>query len=49
MTYEQRVVFDKFIHYFQCLINVQNGGDIIPDPPMIIVQGNILNYFKTQT
>ena len=49
LTYEQRVVFDKFIHYFQCLINVQNGGDIIPDPPMIIVQGNILNYFKTQT
>ena len=39
LTYEQRVVFDKFIHYFQCLINVQNGGDIIPDPPMIKVQG----------
>ena len=43
LTYEQRVVFDKFIHYFQSLINVQNGGDIIPEPPMVIVQGK---YFK---
>ena len=47
LTYEQRVVFDKFIHYFQSLINVQNGGDIIPEPPMVIVQGKYFKLFKT--
>ena len=39
LTYEQRVVFDMFIHYFQSIRNVQHGGDIIPDPPRLIVQG----------
>ena len=47
LTYEQRVVFDKFIHYFQSLINVQNGGDIIPEPPMVIMQGKYFKLFKT--
>ena len=39
LTYEQRVVFDRYIHYLQCIKCVRHGGDIIPDPPRIIVHG----------
>ena len=44
LTYEQRVVFDKFIHYLQCIICARHGGDIEPIPPRIIVHGK--DYFN---
>ena len=39
LSYEQRVVFDKYIHYFQSIKCVRHEGDIIPEPPKIIVHG----------
>ena len=39
LTYEQRVVFDKYIHYLQSIKCAKKGGDIIPEPPRIIVHG----------
>ena len=44
LTYEQRVVFDRYIHYFQSIKNIQHGGDLIPEPPRMIVHGNFLYY-----
>ena len=45
LTYEQRVVFDMYIHYFQSIRNVQHGGDIMPEPPRVIVQGKYFHKF----
>ena len=39
LTFEQRVVFDKYIHYLQSIKCAKHGGDIIPEPPRIIVHG----------
>ena len=41
LTYEQRVVFDKYIHYLQSIKCVRHEGDIIPEPPRIIVHGKL--------
>ena len=43
LTFEQRVVFDKYIHYFKSIKCVRNGGDIMPEPPRIIVHGKFLH------
>ena len=40
LTYEQRVIFDKYIHYLQSL--KWYGGDIMPEPPRIIAHGNYI-------
>ena len=45
LSFEQRVVFDKFIHYFKSMKCVRNGGDIMPEPPRIIVHGKYLLIF----
>ena len=42
LTYEQRVIFDKYIHYLQSLKCVKHGGDIMPEPPRIIAHGNYI-------
>ena len=41
LSYEQRVIFDKFIHFLQSIVCVKNNGDIEPIPPRLIVHGNI--------
>ena len=38
-SYEQRVVFDKYIHFLKCIICAKHGGNIEPIPPRIIVHG----------
>ena len=44
LTYEQRVVFDKYIHYLQSIkCAKRGGGDIIPEPPRIIVHGKYIH------
>ena len=51
LSFEQRVVFDRYIHYFKSIKCVRHGGDIMPEPPRIIVHGKylptfyILNFF----
>ena len=42
LTYEQRVVFDQYIHYLQSIKCARKGGDIIPEPPKIIVHGKYI-------
>ena len=39
LSYEQRVVFDRYVHYFQSIKCVRHEGDIIPEPPRMIVHG----------
>ena len=45
LTYEQRVVFDQFIHFAKSLICFKNGGNIEAEPPRIIVHGIIIDNF----
>ena len=44
LTYEQRIAFDKFVHYVKTIICSENGGDIIPEPPLLIVTGKHSNW-----
>ena len=44
LTFEQRVVFDKYIHFAKSLICFKNGGEIEAEPPRIIVHGIILTF-----
>ena len=39
LTFEQRIIFDKFIHYAQSIKCARHGGDIVPEPPKIIAHG----------
>ena len=39
LSYAQRVIFDKIIHYVRCVAIERKGGIIKPDPPMILVNG----------
>ena len=39
LSYEQRVVFDKIIHYIKSIAIERNGGLISYDPPLIIATG----------
>ena len=40
LSFEQRVIFDRFIHFLQSIVCVKNNGDIEPIPPRLIVHGN---------
>ena len=44
LTYEQRVVFDKFIHFIKSLVCFKNGGNIEAEPPRMIVHGKIISF-----
>ena len=44
LTFEQRVVFDKFIHFAKSLICFKNGGEIEAEPPRMIVHGIISTF-----
>ena len=39
LSYEQRVVFDKMIHYVKSIAIGRNGGLISYDPPQLIATG----------
>ena len=40
LSFEQRVIFDRFIHFLQSIVCIKNNGDIEPIPPRLIVHGN---------
>ena len=41
LSYEQKIIFDRFIHYCQCVAIDKRGGQIDPEPPRIIAHGKI--------
>ena len=42
LSYEQRVAFDKYIHFSKSVICAKHGGNIEPIPPRIIFHGMFL-------
>ena len=44
LSYAQKIVFDKIIHYIRCVAIEKKGGIIKPDPPMILVNGMIIIF-----
>ena len=44
LSFEQRVVFDKMIHYVKSIAIARNGGLISCDPPLMIATGTL--YFE---
>ena len=44
LSYAQKIVFDKIIHYIRCVAIEKKGGIIKPDPPMILVNGMIITF-----
>jgi hypothetical protein len=48
LSFEQRIVFDKFVQFTKSVLRNLNGASIVPIPPNIIVTGNdmIPSLFK---
>ena len=45
LSYAQKIVFDKFMHYIRCMVIQRNGGGLIEaKPPMIIVHGGKIKH-----
>ena len=42
LSYAQKLIFDKIIHYIRSVAIERKGGIIKPDPPMILVNGMII-------
>ena len=40
LSFEQRIVFDKFVQFTKTVLRNLNGASIVPIPPNIIVTGN---------
>ena len=38
-SFEQRIVFDKFVHFTKSVVRNSKGSKIVPKPPNIIVTG----------
>ena len=39
LSFEQRVVFDKIVKFCKSVLRSNNGADVIPNPPNMIVTG----------
>ena len=39
LSFEQRIVFDKIMKLCKAVLRSNNGADIIPNPPKLIVTG----------
>ena len=44
LSFEQRIVFDKFVQFTKSVLRNLNGASIAPIPPNIIVTGNSSKY-----
>ena len=41
LSFEQRIVFDKFVKFTKSVLRNLKGASVVPIPPNIIVTGNI--------
>ena len=40
LSFEQRIIFDKIVHFCKEVLRSKRGANINPNPPQLIVKGN---------